>query len=687
MEPPAPEPLTEELFPPEPAAMEPPAPEPLTEELFAPEPAAMEPPAPAPVPEELFAPEPVAPEPIAGVPFAREAGVPESYDHFVPGPGPSARAAGDASAAGGEAGKEAEEPAAPSPSGSPLWETSAQERQRKTLDIMLYSLTGIASAAIILLLANLIRDPAYYLGTYVPYLAAYTVLVVMAIGRRLDPRVRSFSLALLAYSVGVGALVNEGPLSVGGFYLLAAPLLLALLVNQRMGIAGAIASACVFAAALLADHLGLLHPSVPYNPQSLTTVVSMILTFAMIIAALMFVQWMLSSSLVGALRAAKEDQAETSRSRTLLERWASELSTANARLQQRAYYLQATSRLSEILSGALDLTSLTEQAVTLVARQFALDQVSLFLVEESGLRAMLASSIGEGSMPETWIEVGSNSVIARCAANGQAHVALDLGPEAAEFDSFRFPTTRSHVVVPLQSRGRMVGVLDMQSVKPRALTEEGISVLETMADRIAAAIDNARLFRETQARVGELEALQRQYVREQWTKFVETRTASIFERKVPDLPGLSEASLQEDTSALSAAIARAIERREIITQSDSENGPGEALLVAPVMLRGEVIGALGLHEPEGSKEWTEDEIALVETVATQMALAIENARLLEETQQRAERERIITDVTTRVRASMDLESILQTAVRELGAALGSDRAFIRLGVGVRPVEE
>jgi len=61
-------------------------------------------------------------------------------------------------------------------------------------------------------------------------------------------------------------------------------------------------------------------------------------------------------------------------------------------------------------------------------------------------------------------------------------------------------------------------------------------------------------------------------------------------------------------------------------------------------------------------------------------LALENARLLEETQQRAEQERIIASITARVRASMDPETILQTAVRELGAALGTDRAFVQLGV-------
>ena len=94
-------------------------------------------------------------------------------------------------------------------------------------------------------------------------------------------------------------------------------------------------------------------------------------------------------------------------------------------------------------------------------------------------------------------------------------------------------------------------------------------------------------------------------------------------------------------------------------------------------LRGEVVGVLNLRfedEPVSSET-----VSLVEEVANRLALALENARLLEETRERAEQERIVANITARVRASMDPETILQTAVRELGAALGTSRAFVRLG--------
>jgi len=90
-----------------------------------------------------------------------------------------------------------------------------------------------------------------------------------------------------------------------------------------------------------------------------------------------------------------------------------------------------------------------------------------------------------------------------------------------------------------------------------------------------------------------------------------------------------------------------------------------------------VVGVLNVSLEE--QVVASDTVSLVEEVANRLALALENARLLDETRQRAQRDRLIADITAQVRASMDVERILQTAVRGLGAALGTDRAFIKLG--------
>jgi GAF domain-containing protein len=176
-----------------------------------------------------------------------------------------------------------------------------------------------------------------------------------------------------------------------------------------------------------------------------------------------------------------------------------------------------------------------------------------------------------------------------------------------------------------------------------------------------------------------VEEIQRRYVREQWADFMAAYGTPAYERTQPDVAPLGDTVLPE--------VKQALVQREKVLKTRTDNGTEQASLIVPISLRDEAIGVLGLQGTKDGQQWTESEIALIEAIADQLALAIENARLLEETQQRAERERIIANITMRVRASMDPDTILQTAVRELGAALGTDRAFVKLGAGRQTDDE
>jgi len=98
----------------------------------------------------------------------------------------------------------------------------------------------------------------------------------------------------------------------------------------------------------------------------------------------------------------------------------------------------------------------------------------------------------------------------------------------------------------------------------------------------------------------------------------------------------------------------------------------------PIMLRGQTIGVLGIEDPDASQRWSDEEVSLLEEVGLQLALALENARLFEETQRRAERERLITNITSRIRSSTDMLGVLETTATELGKALGTSRVLVRL---------
>jgi len=564
----------------------------------------------------------------------------------------------------------------PHPADFLAWEAQLREQRARVLNIMLGSLAGLGTVIIISLLINLVQEPSRWLHVYAPYFAAYMALVVLAVGRRINPTVRATILVMLAYGVGIAALLTEGPLSAGGLYLLAAPLLSSILIRQQTGTIAAVVSNLIYAGFLLADYQGWLHPSAPYRPDVLPSVLSLISTFALICASVMFVQWMFSHTLTSALREAEQKHDESVRSRSLLEERADELGKANALLQKRTLQLQTAAQVSSAATfSVLDPNELGQQVVDLIHDRFDLTYVGLFLTDEIGADAggqwahLQASTgeVGRQMLAQGYrIKVDTSSTVGWCMINAQARIALD-GGKAMSY----LPHTRSEMALPLRSRGRVIGALTLQSIERESFSQEDIPVLQTMADQVAVAIDNAQLFAEARVNLRKVEEVQRHYVREQWAGFMATQASPTYERTQPDVTSLGDTVLPE--------VKKAMMQREVVVQSDTGDRAGQAALVAPISLRGEPLGALGLYETAGGRRWTDDEIALVEAVADQMALAIENARLLEKTQRRAERERIITDITTQVRSSMDPETILRTAVRELGAALGTDRAFVQLG--------
>ena len=248
--------------------------------------------------------------------------------------------------------------------------------------------------------------------------------------------------------------------------------------------------------------------------------------------------------------------------------------------------------------------------------------------------------------------------------NAQPRITIDIGAIhlASSSEHVRaarlLPDTRAEMALPLRSRGRVIGALVLRGTERETFSQEDIPVLQTMADQVAVTIDNAQLYAEAQTNLQEVEQVQRRYVREQWAEFLATSGTPSYERAQPNVPPLSDTVLPE--------VEQAMTQRKIVVKSNTNDGTEQAALVVPIRLRDEAIGVLGLQETKDGRQWTEDEIALIEAIADQMALAIENARLLTDTQQRAERERVIADITAQVRSSMDPETILQTAVRELG---------------------
>ncbi len=168
-------------------------------------------------------------------------------------------------------------------------------------------------------------------------------------------------------------------------------------------------------------------------------------------------------------------------------------------LERRNVQLQTAAEISRSASTILDPEELMNQAVNLIQEHFNFYYVGLFLVDETGEYAVLRAGTGEAGRQMLAaghkLKVGGSSMVGWCTARGQARIALDVGEEAIRFDNPLLPQTRSEMALPLISHGQWcIGALTVQSTEEAAFSEEDIAVLQTMADQLTIAIENARLY-------------------------------------------------------------------------------------------------------------------------------------------------------------------------------------------------
>jgi GAF domain-containing protein len=353
-------------------------------------------------------------------------------------------------------------------------------------------------------------------------------------------------------------------------------------------------------------------------------------------------------------------------------------------LERRSRLLQAAAEVTRDATAGRELEDLLHQEVGLIQHRCGFYQVGIYLVDERGEQAVLRAAAGElehqmlGQEYELTAEEGKN-LLSYVISSGRHQVVTHAGPDVVHAEPPASPWTRSEVWLPLRVGGRIIGALDVHSQEETTLDEDEVAVLQTMADQLAVAIENRRLLDEMQQTVRELEIASGRYTEESW------RTAT---QRVDRPPGYRYGHLGIEPITEQPPEARQawLEGRPVITTTPGGDGRDAfSTLAVPVQLREQVVGVLNLSF-EGEAPSSET-IATVEEIASRLALALENARLLEETRERAERDRLTADISARVRASMDVETILQTAVRELGTALGTDRAFIQLGLGAQSDEQ
>jgi len=307
-----------------------------------------------------------------------------------------------------------------------------------------------------------------------------------------------------------------------------------------------------------------------------------------------------------------------------------------ADLEHRLGQIRSAAQISQLIAAEIDPQKLLQQVVDLIKDRFALYYAGVFLISEDNLFAKLEAGTGEAGRRMVAeghkLGVGGSSMVGWATANRKARIAMDVGQEAIRFDNPHLPLTRTELALPLLRGKDPIGALSIQSTEPEAFDEDDIIVLQGIADSLATAIENAQFISKIELNLNEINKLNQQYLKDAWDKTIESDTPTTITVE-------SDEDIIEDENATYYDI--------------------------PITLRDhQVIGNISLQSNRGS--WSGEEKEFMKEVSNQAALALESARLLDESQNRVQREQTLNELTARFSRSLDVDSLMQTVVRELG---------------------
>jgi DNA-binding LacI/PurR family transcriptional regulator/GAF domain-containing protein len=417
-----------------------------------------------------------------------------------------------------------------------------------------------------------------------------------------------------------------------------------------------------------------------------------------------------------ALQGASLVQQVEERSRALQE--------ANYALQRRAIELEASAEVGRAITSIFDVDELFRQTVELIRERFDFYHAGIFLLDEAGEWAVLQEATGDaGEQMKAQghrLAVDDTSMVGWTALHRQARIALDVGEDAVRFANPLLPNTRSEMTLPLMVGKQVLGVLNVQSTEEAAFDQDDVRALQSMADQVAIAIENARRISDEAALLEATSPIYRA------SRHLTTATTT---DEVADAIIASVAETGADGCTVvefelspagepEALLYRGVWRRD----REPQFKPGMRLPIAESPFPLEMVSTLWMvadveqddrvprsarvvfqatsvkalvNIPLRSGErvigqvvviratpgpFPDAALRLYEVLSDQAAVALERAQLLEQTQRRATQEQQARQMIDHIRRAADTEHALQTAAEELSRAMDVPHVSIELSL-------
>jgi GAF domain-containing protein len=245
------------------------------------------------------------------------------------------------------------------------------------------------------------------------------------------------------------------------------------------------------------------------------------------------------------------------------------------------------------------------------------------------------------------------------AGSGEPHVAPHVSDDATYYENPDLPETRSEIAVPMRDQGRLIGVLDIQQTSPGAFGSGDLVAVQALGDLVAAMHRNGRLVRQLQQSMAAERRAYAELSAQAWLERARTTEEIGFRYEGGAVRRLAGARTREEVHA-------------------EDVGTPPLGQVWPLSIRGRSAGVVKARKAADQGGWTDAELEFVETVIEQLSPALESARLHEDTESRAARDRLLADVAAHTRETLELDTVLSTAADDIYAALGLAEVVIHL---------
>lgn len=340
-------------------------------------------------------------------------------------------------------------------------------------------------------------------------------------------------------------------------------------------------------------------------------------------------------------------------------------------ISDRERQVRLTQALSRTALAERDVNVLMARIVALIIENFpTIYHAQIFLLDQEGRFAVLRASTGRAGQELMKrghrLAVGSVSVIGQVTEQGQMIVVRDIGASAVHRRNEFLPETQAELAIPLKLGDRVIGALDLQSKERDSFPPDQISALQTLADQITIAIENARLYEQSQQLLRTVEQETRQRTQQAWQELFTLLRTPMLSASAGNVTGFDSASLRE-------AAMRSM-RTVVGTRTDHGTIP----VVIPVVLRGIVLGAVEFELRDA--DFSYGKVLLAEELVGRFAISLDNARLFLENARNAERENFVNALGGLLTTENTIKGILETAIREVSAALGTPQIGVRFTV-------